>query len=89
MDIEPTHDRAGNEIPPQILAIIRLLKALSSGDFTELTTCIHCGEDIDELEQIGRCVYARPCGHRQFQGFLRKKKHNTTHPAGKNVKSEN
>jgi uncharacterized Zn finger protein (UPF0148 family) len=30
--------------------------------------CIHCGTPLDKLEQVGRCVYARPCGCRQYQG---------------------
>lgn len=32
------------------------------------TTCPHCGKGIDRMEQVGECVYARPCGCRQYQG---------------------
>lgn len=30
--------------------------------------CLHCRTQIEEAFQVGRCVYARPCGHRQGQG---------------------
>jgi hypothetical protein len=34
--------------------------------------CPHCRQSIEQEEQRGRCVYARPCGHRLFQGKARK-----------------
>lgn len=33
--------------------------------------CIHCGADIMEERQVGRCVYALPCGCRAGQGKAR------------------
>lgn len=30
--------------------------------------CVVCGEPVATFEQGGRCVYAKPCGHRQGQG---------------------
>ena len=30
--------------------------------------CPHCDKPIEEYQQVGRCVYANPCGHRQYQG---------------------
>jgi DNA-directed RNA polymerase subunit RPC12/RpoP len=30
--------------------------------------CNECGKPIDREKQVGRCVYAEPCGHRLFQG---------------------
>ncbi len=30
--------------------------------------CPHCQAEIKERKQIGRCVYAFPCGHRLYQG---------------------
>jgi hypothetical protein len=30
--------------------------------------CPKCGERILEQKQVGRCVYAYPCGHRLYQG---------------------
>ena len=32
--------------------------------------CPVCGEKVESAEQIGRCVYARPCGCRAGQGEL-------------------
>lgn len=32
--------------------------------------CPHCGSAIEQKEQVGRCVYARPCGCRLYQGQL-------------------
>lgn len=36
--------------------------------------CPHCKAPIQHLKQIGRCVYAEPCGDRLYQGKV---------PAGK------
>lgn len=30
--------------------------------------CTTCHTKIKHYDQVGRCVYARPCGHRQYQG---------------------
>lgn len=30
--------------------------------------CTDCGAKIAEVRQVGRCVYAEPCGHRVGQG---------------------
>lgn len=35
--------------------------------------CPHCQAKIDEERQVGRCVYASPCGHRLFQGKAKEK----------------
>jgi hypothetical protein len=34
----------------------------------EREDCYTCKEKVESLEQIGRCTYARPCGHRLWQG---------------------
>lgn len=34
--------------------------------------CLHCGKHVDALTQVGRCVYAEPCGCRQYQGTVPK-----------------
>jgi hypothetical protein len=36
-------------------------------------TCLRCNQPINKLEQVGRSVYARPCGCRQYQGKVPKK----------------
>jgi hypothetical protein len=32
--------------------------------------CPHCDTTIAQQEQVGHCVYARPCGHRLYQGKI-------------------
>lgn len=34
----------------------------------ENKNCLHCGQAVEKLKKDGRCVYARPCGCRQYQG---------------------
>lgn len=34
--------------------------------------CHVCRQKVERKEQVGRCVYARPCGHRLYQGTLPK-----------------
>jgi hypothetical protein len=38
----------------------------------EKNQCIHCGMLISDRRQVGRCIYADPCGCRQGQGTLKK-----------------
>jgi len=33
--------------------------------------CRHCGSEVLNERQVGRCVYAEPCGHRLYQGKAR------------------
>lgn len=49
-------ERASNE------AVASYLAKLNDGH------CPHCDAAIVERKQIGRCVYANPCGHRLYQG---------------------
>ena len=30
--------------------------------------CPHCKAKVVSQRQVGRCVYAEPCGHRLYQG---------------------
>lgn len=51
------------EISPEVAEAARAyLTALAEGK------CPTCGAVVQEEEQVGRCVYARPCGHRLYQG---------------------
>jgi hypothetical protein len=34
--------------------------------------CPRCGVRIEQKNQVGRCVYAEPCGCRLYQGKLKK-----------------
>ena len=36
----------------------------------ERDICPICKATIQRQEQIGRCVYARPCNHRLYQGTI-------------------
>jgi len=36
----------------------------------EADICPHCQAPITHKRQVGRCVYAEPCGHRLYQGRL-------------------
>ena len=35
--------------------------------------CVECGQPLTRLEEVERCVYGRPCNHRQYQGRLPKR----------------
>ena len=51
----------------QIAAVFVRMAAFLDGEGDE---CPHCGAKIESAEQVGRCVYARPCGCRVVQGKL-------------------
>lgn len=53
----------------KIAEFIGKLEALIAGKSKE---CPHCGKQIEEMHQVGRSVYAGPCGCRQYQGQLSK-----------------
>jgi hypothetical protein len=36
--------------------------------------CPHCHQAVKKYQQVGRCVYADPCGHRMYQGRVPKPK---------------
>lgn len=54
----------------QIRVFLERLNAVSRG---ESDICIHCQKPFTTLTQVGRCVYASPCGCRQYQGKLPEK----------------
>jgi hypothetical protein len=49
-------------------------KAAARAAFTEMLNrieehiCVSCLKPVEKYEEVGRCVYAEPCGHRQYQG---------------------
>lgn len=55
------------EAKKQIAAALTRFAAFLDGTSD---VCPQCGEKVDEAEEIGRCVYARPCGCRVYQGKL-------------------
>lgn len=52
----------------------REIEALLNEMTTRMTNkqCLHCGVAFTRLRQVGHCVYAEPCGHRQYQGRVPK-----------------
>jgi hypothetical protein len=58
----PTEEQAAAEVKERDERVAELLKRLDEG------RCGQCGADVDHYEQAGRCVYAKPCGHRGGQG---------------------
>lgn len=67
------HDLEFGEIPndpiedPYVLEVLNKIMALQDRSSEE---CPHCGEQITHMIQHGRDVYAVPCGHRLWQGFV-------------------
>lgn len=49
--------------PEALAAITEAVKRLAYA-----THCIHCGTEVEQFVQQGRCYYAEPCGCRQGQG---------------------
>lgn len=59
------------ELSPEDLQFLERFAKMVSGEGDE---CVRCGAHVDQLEQVGRCVYARPCGCRQYQGKVPRRK---------------
>lgn len=49
------------------MAAIRVAQARTKQRMAD-RQCVHCGTPVETYEKVGRCVYADPCGHRQWQG---------------------
>jgi hypothetical protein len=48
-----------------IAAFLNKMAALMS---RESEDCCQCGKHVERMEKVGRCVYARPCNCRLWQG---------------------
>lgn len=67
-EYEESQSWTPQEISPETAAAARrFLKELGDG-----RTCPRCHAEITDKQQVGRCVYAEPCGHRLYQGQLPK-----------------
>ena len=53
--------------PEEIRRRLVALRAIEKDASGKNAVCRHCFEPA-RLVQVGRCVYAKPCGHRQYQG---------------------
>jgi hypothetical protein len=49
-------------------AIAEYLSRLAKVMRGELRECLECGKPVDAYREVRPCVYAEPCGHRQWQG---------------------
>ena len=47
-----------------------VMNEIATFERRETENCLACHRHVDRLEQVGRCVYARPCGCRQWQGYV-------------------
>lgn len=56
--------------PEDVAAEEAMIKAELAKMMEEMANdiCPHCHQPITEYQQVSRCVYAKPCGHRQYQG---------------------
>lgn len=46
------------------------LEELNKLNARETEECLTCHAHIERMQQVGRCTYARPCGHRLWQGTI-------------------
>jgi hypothetical protein len=51
----------------EVNAFVEKLNALNNGDSDK---CIHCGAVVTSMRKVGRCVYAKPCDCRLWQGNI-------------------
>lgn len=73
MPDEMSQEEKNKQIAAEFFQRFLSVLNVAQGDTDEPAICVECGEPITDLEQIGRCVYGNPCGHRQYQGQLRKR----------------
>jgi hypothetical protein len=48
----------------EIAAFVERMARVVAG---ELMECLHCGAAVERWREVRPCVYAEPCGHRQYQ----------------------
>jgi formamidopyrimidine-DNA glycosylase len=60
--------RTAEEIEAQEQTIAAALNAYNAIWTRETELCPECGATVENLKQVGRSVYTRPCGHRIGQG---------------------
>lgn len=58
------------EIAAEEAETTRFLKAMEALENRNSDICPHCGTKIERMQQVGRCVYARPCNCRLWQGRI-------------------
>lgn len=58
------------EIAAANASVADFLTRMSAFDRRETEDCPHCKQHVTALRQVGRCVYADPCGCRVWQGRI-------------------
>lgn len=58
------------EIAAHEKSIADFIAKLGAFESRSSEDCPHCGQHVTGLKQVGRCVYARPCGCRLWQGRI-------------------
>jgi hypothetical protein len=53
-------------------AVVAFIDSMTAFTDRKTEDCIHCGKHVTKLRQVGRCVYAEPCGCRLWQGKVPK-----------------
>ena len=54
--------------PEDAKAIVAYLERLASVMRGESRECLVCNAPVESYREVRPCVYAEPCGHRQWQG---------------------
>lgn len=50
----------------------KVMQSLNDLGARKSETCFRCGKQVKSMQQVGRCVYARPCNCRLWQGQVPK-----------------
>lgn len=58
------------ELAEQNRLVENFLENMAAFEARETEACIQCGKHVDRLDKVGRCVYARPCNCRLWQGAV-------------------
>jgi hypothetical protein len=64
-DMKEKKPELSEEVEKYLVQAMNKMAALIGRESDE---CFRCGRTVSALEQIGRSVYARPCGCRLWQG---------------------
>jgi hypothetical protein len=66
----PTAEEAEADKARVNAAVARFMERIGVFERRESEACPTCGEHVDRLQKVGRCVYARPCNCRLWQGIV-------------------
>lgn len=58
------------EIEERVRRTKEWLESATAFETRKTEDCPQCGQHVEHLEQVERCVYAHPCGCRVWQGSV-------------------